>query len=62
MTIEIPLALVVIVAGALIGSAILFFISYRMDKLLDVINEMDDEERAKFYETRFQRELKRKDK
>jgi hypothetical protein len=60
MTIEILVALVVV--GAAIGSAVLFFISYRMDKLLDVINEMDDEERAKFYETRFQRELKRKDK
>ena len=60
MTIEILVALVVVVAA--IGSAVLFFISYRMDKLLDVINEMDDEERAKFYETRFQRELKRKDK
>jgi len=62
MTIEIPVALVVIVAGALIGSVILFFISYRIDRLLDMLDQLDREERAKLFETRFQRELKREDK
>jgi membrane protein DedA with SNARE-associated domain len=62
MTIEIPLAIMTIVAGALLGSGILFWISYRMDRLLDMLDQLDDEERAKILETRFQRELKRKDK
>jgi hypothetical protein len=60
MTIEFPVALFVIATGALAGSGLLFLISYRVDKLMDILEKMDTEDRIKFYETRFQRELKRK--
>ena len=62
MTIEFPVALFVIASGAVAGSALLFLISYRMDKLMDVLEDMEAKDRAKIFETRFQKELNRKDK